>query len=371
MKKSIILSGVLLAVIGCHTPSSSIDAGDVEDRLAALESRRLPSSSTSYSGGRSGEPGHDAAPSPMILANRPAPHVVQVAVARDHALRSVSRPLVMSDVGDHAETGEVTEHVELDSTTTTTTNSNDYVRSAPLASFWDTVKRDLKAMPSDLWRDTKRVYANPVNLVILGGTLGGAIAIKGTDVDRSVEHHFNRNNDFKPPHHHFSEDWRDAFGAIGNPGTHFALAGLWYLIGQQSMDDKTYEVGKTLFSALMINGVTVMVGQAASYDRAPNGERGTLPSGHTSSSFVFASVMHKAYGHLVGIPLYGLATLAGYERVEDGEHYLSDVVMGGVLGLVVGHSVADGRDPEFFGWKLLPYASPQGGAGVAFVKTFE
>ena len=168
-----------------------------------------------------------------------------------------------------------------------------------------------------------------------------------------------------------SNDWRDAFGAIGNPGTHFALAGVWYLLGQQTCNDKTYEVGKTLFSALTINGLTVMIGQTASWDKSPNGEWGTFPSGHTSSSFVVASVMHEAYGHLVGIPLYGLATLAGIERLDDREHYFSDVVMGAVLGTVVGHSVASGRDPEFFGWKLLPYASPEGGAGVAFMKTLD
>jgi len=246
----------------------------------------------------------------------------------------------------------------------------DYARRPPLESFWDTVKRDVKYLPKDLWRDTKRVYANPMNLVILGTAYGGSLVLQQSGVDDSIENHFNEDNDFRPAHHHFKEDWRDAFGAIGNPGTHFALAGVWYLAGQQTMDDKTYEVGKTLFSALTINGLTVLLGQTATYDRGPNGELGTFPSGHTSSSFVFASVMHEAYGHLVGIPLYGLATLAGYERIEDGEHYFSDVVMGAVLGTVVGHSVASGRDPEFFGWKLLPYASTQGGTGVALVKSF-
>jgi hypothetical protein len=46
-------------------------------------------------------------------------------------------------------------------------------------------------------------------------------------------------------------------------------------------------------------------------------------------------------------------------------------VMGAVLGTVVGHSVASGRDPEFFGWKVLPYASPNAGSGVAFMKSLE
>ena len=371
MGKSIIITVIALTTCGCQGYLQRIDAGSVEDRLAAIESGRLrgPADAAALDDGRgSRAPAIDEASQPLVLTNRPAPRSVRIAVARDSAIRSLSRPLVMADLGDAAQEGESTEHVEL---ADSTSGSDGYERSSPLASFWDTVKRDVKAMPSDLWRDTKRVYANPVNLVILGGTLGGSIAIKESGVDRSVEHHFNRRNDFRPVHHHMNEDWRDAFGAVGNPGTHFALAGLWYLIGQQTMDDKTYEVGKTLFSALMINGLTVMVGQAASSDRAPNGERGTLPSGHTSSSFVVASVLHQAYGHAVGAPLYALATLVAHERVEDGEHYFSDVVMGGVLGLVVGHSVASGRDPEIFGWKILPYASTQGGAGVAFVKTLD
>ncbi|MFH1418390.1 MAG: hypothetical protein ABII12_08925 [Planctomycetota bacterium] len=34
-----------------------------------------------------------------------------------------------------------------------------------------------------------------------------------------------------------------------------------------------------------------------------------------------------------------------------------------------GHSVASGLEPEFFGWKLLPYASTNGGTGIAFSKS--
>jgi len=235
---------------------------------------------------------------------------------------------------------------------------------APLPSFRDTLKRDIKEMPRELWRDTKRVYANPANLVILGGAYAGSLALQKSGPDDTVERYYDRHDKT------FNNDWSDAFGAIGNPGTHFALAGAWYLAGQQTGDTKTYEVGKTLFSALAINGVTVMLGQSASWDKSPNGEWGTFPSGHTSSSFVMASVLHHAYGHAVGIPLYGVATLAGIQRLDSREHYLSDVVMGGVLGTLVGHSVASGRDPELFGWKICPYVNPDTGAsGIAFMKT--
>jgi hypothetical protein len=240
-----------------------------------------------------------------------------------------------------------------------------YLHKKPLPTFWENVKRDVKDMPHDLWHDTKRVYANPVNLAILATGVGGTMAMRETGPDDTVEDHY------RPGHHTFSSGFRNFFDAYGNPGTHFAIAGAWYVLGEQLQDDKTYNVSKTLASALIINGLTTYAGQAASWDRAPNGSWGTWPSGHTSSSFCIASVMDEAYGHVVGVPMYGLATLVAMERLDDRNHYFSDVVMGGVLGLVVGHSVASGREPEFFGWKILPYANPEGGAGVAFLKSTE
>jgi membrane-associated phospholipid phosphatase len=237
----------------------------------------------------------------------------------------------------------------------------------PLPGFWETVKRDVRAMPHDLWADTKAVYGSGPNLLILGLTYGGALALQESGPDDTVENSFSRNG-----HRTFGDDWRDGFAAVGNPGTHFALAGLWYLAGQQTRDEKTYNVGKTLFSALIVNGLSTVAGQAASWDRGPNGEWGTFPSGHTSSSFTFASVMHQAYGHWVGIPLYALSGLVAYERLESGEHYLSDVVMGGVMGLVIGHTVAGEHEFELFGGEVVPYVDPQtNSSGVAWVRHFK
>ena len=97
-----------------------------------------------------------------------------------------------------------------------------------------------------------------------------------------------------------------------------------------------------------------------------------MPSGHTSSTFALAAVLHHEYGAAVGIPLYGLGVGVAYSRLEDGEHYLSDVVMGGVLGLVIGHTVAnDGEPPRLFGGTILPYADQASGAmGIAWAKSF-
>lgn len=352
-----VCTGLAVALLssGCQSAGRSRGPYHLDARLRVVESARLDG-----------------------LCDRQAPRFDERGLGQTPASLGLSQAQPVWTLGDFGGVeGDITA-ADVETWTDGSTGEADradreekYSRRRPLASFRETLQRDVRYAPRDLWRDTKRVYGSPTNLVILGATYGGALALQQTGPDRSVERHFLRDGPFGTHrvHRHTRGGWRDAFATAGNPGTHFGLAGLFYLIGQQAGDDKTYEVGKTLFSALAINGVTVMLGQAATHDRAPNGERGTMPSGHTSSSFVVASVLHEAYGHAVGIPLYALAALVAHERLESNEHYLADVVMGAVLGTVVGHSVASGREPEFFGWKLHPWASPSGGTGIAFVKT--
>lgn len=230
----------------------------------------------------------------------------------------------------------------------------------PLPGFWETVERDLQNLPNDLWDDTKAVYGKAPNLIILGLTYGGSLAIQTTGPDDTIEDSLNHKTVFK-------EDVSDTFGALGNPAIHFGAAGVWYLIGQQRQDDKTYQVGRTLFSALTVNGLSTVAGKLASWDNSPNGEYFAFPSGHTSSTFTVASVMHQAYGPLAGVPLYGLGVLVAVERLDSGEHYFSDVVMGGVMGLVIGHGIASEHDLEIFGGRIVPFADPyQGATGVAW-----
>lgn len=235
----------------------------------------------------------------------------------------------------------------------------------PLPGFWQTVSRDLAGWPAVFWEDTKAVYTHPQNLLILGGAYGASLAIQETGPDDTVE------ASFRDRHHRtFKPDVLDGIGVLGNPGTHFGLAGLWYLAGQQAQDERTYTVGTKLFRALAVTGVSTLVGKGATWDRVPNGEFGSFPSGHTSSTFAFASVIHHEYGPLAGVPLYGLGALVAYGRLEENEHYLSDVVMGGVLGLVVGHTIAnDNQPPELFGGRIVPYADPHtASTGLAWIK---
>jgi len=231
----------------------------------------------------------------------------------------------------------------------------------PLPGFRETLARDLKGLPKELWSDTKAVYGNPWNLVFLLGA-GGASAALRPEVDDDIEDHYDR-------HHSLKEDWRDAFGAAGNPITHFAMAGLWYLVGQQAQDVKTYETGKRMFSALAITGLTTMLLKVAAYTESPNGENLAWPSGHVSSTMALATVLNHAYGPLVGVPMFGLTGLVALERLDSGEHHFSDVVFGAALGWVVAEQVMKEHAPEVLGGRIVPYADPaSGNAGIAWVK---
>jgi len=237
------------------------------------------------------------------------------------------------------------------------------IERGPPGRLFTSIKHDFEAMWGDVWSDTKLVYKDPTNLAILL-TAGGVSGALRPEVDDDIEDKFDES-------HAFSVGFRDALGIAGNPGTHFALAGLWYLIGTETGDTKTYEVSRTLFSGLVINGVSTMILKVAANTDSPNGEQLAWPSGHTSSVFTFAAIMHQSYGHVVGIPLYGLAGLAAFERLDDGEHHFSDVIFGGVMGLVVGHTVATGHRPQIFGGDIVPFADPVNGAGgIAWTKGF-
>jgi membrane-associated phospholipid phosphatase len=236
------------------------------------------------------------------------------------------------------------------------------VERGPLPSFGATVRRDLKALPRVLWHDTKAAFGDPWNLALLGAAGGASIALRTTNADYHVDEYYRER-------HTFDGDWPDTFATLGNPALHFAMAGVWYVAGQQLQDDKTYEVGRKLFNALAITGVSTMFLKVAAWDDSPNGEWGAWPSGHVSSTMTVATVLNGAYGPLVGVPMFGLTALVGVERMDDREHWLSDVVFGAVLGWVVGETVVKEHRPEILGGEVVPYVDPvRGGAGVAWVK---
>ncbi len=225
------------------------------------------------------------------------------------------------------------------------------------------IRQDLKNAPRWLWEDTKRVYLNPLNLALLL-TAGGASIAVHQHVDWTFNNKFNESRTCK-------EAWGDTANVLGYPPLHLAIAGAWYLAGYEFKDLKTYNVGKNLLSALIITDLSTVALKAAAADtEGPRGDHFSWPSGHTSSTFAMAAVLDRAYGHVVGVPMYALAGWVGFERMDDHQHMFSDVIFGAMLGIVVGNSVASGHLPQIAGGTILPYSDPaEGTAGICWWKS--
>ena len=141
--------------------------------------------------------------------------------------------------------------------------------------------------------------------------------------------------------------------------------------GQYDSEDiKAYETSKALLNALSINGLTTLALKGLVRTRSPNGDSHGWPSGHTSSTFCLATVMHEAYGPWVGIPLFAFASYVGYERIDARNHDFSDVLSGALIGMAIGHAVMQNHKPKVFGFELVPWLDPQGSVGVALTKRF-
>ncbi|GAG32515.1 unnamed protein product, partial [marine sediment metagenome] len=187
-------------------------------------------------------------------------------------------------------------------------------------SKWDTFMSDAWELPGVTVDNAVTVVQNPTNLVILG--VAGGLSIWGEfDFDNRLDERL-RGRDI------INDDWTIAVGTAGNPGTHFGIATALYAHGLLTENPKTYDFGKTLTHALVLNGLSTVALKLAANNHSPNGERWAWPSGHTSSTITVASVVHEYYGLLPAAPLYALTGLVMYERMITGEHWASDVIFG-------------------------------------------
>jgi membrane-associated phospholipid phosphatase len=227
---------------------------------------------------------------------------------------------------------------------------------------------DCRTLVPEFFQDVHGVFTreNVFCLLAVGGLSYAVHKTIDDDVAANTGRHANR--------------WgkgQEFFGGIGAPGHHFAaIAGL-YGYSLYAQDADLHDLSKSLFNAVAITGASTVLLKATmgSTTEAPSGEPdpfiGAWPSGHTSSSFAVASVLDEYYGPKVGVPAYLLAGLVGWERIDDREHDLSDVIFGAALGYVVGKTVARNHRGHFCGMELEPIVDPMTGAvGVSFERRF-
>ena len=112
-------------------------------------------------------------------------------------------------------------------------------------------------------------------------------------------------------------------------------------------NDSLADTGKlTFFSFLASQTLTGILKYSVNWDR-PYGESesrfdSSFPSGHTSGTFAFVSVIGYHYPKY-RVPLYLFATMIGLTRIALNEHYPSDVLAGASIGIISGLGVCKYR----------------------------
>lgn len=122
--------------------------------------------------------------------------------------------------------------------------------------------------------------------------------------------------------------------------------GLWG-VGKITGRPKIAETGSLLLRTLGLAQLAVAPIKFSVRRERPNkSNKLSFPSGHTANSFAIARLFQRRHGNYVGIPLYVLSGFVAAGRLEDDLHFLSDVVMGAVLGTIVGSSVTLGKSEK-------------------------
>ena len=130
-----------------------------------------------------------------------------------------------------------------------------------------------------------------------------------------------------------------------------------WALGPLLDDDRLACFGRDATESLLTSTFLVSVLKLAVDRKRPNGGDLSFPSGHSITAFCFAPVVSKYWGEGAGAVAYALATLTGLARVEGSHHYLSDVIAGATLGILVGETVV--RGPEGLSFTAAP-----GGVGL-------
>jgi len=189
------------------------------------------------------------------------------------------------------------------------------------------------------------------NAAILG--IGGTLSIVAHNSDPGLNQRFERGK--------WTEALYETGSMVGDGYVQIGGAVLTYAVGAAYQSPKVKHIGSDLIRAYVVAGVpTLVLKHTVKRDRPDSGPA-SFPSGHAAASFASATVLHRHLGWRGGVPAYLVATWVSMSRLHDKQHFASDVIFGGALGIVAGRTVArHGRS----NWVLVPTVTP-GGMGIA------
>ncbi|MCX6560599.1 MAG: phosphatase PAP2 family protein [Candidatus Aminicenantes bacterium] len=177
---------------------------------------------------------------------------------------------------------------------------------------------------------------------------------------------------------------------MGSSGA-WGVAAAFICVGWLANNDQALETGVLATMAMLESGalVTILKGLAGRqrplwadgedhwsgpvgfFKRFGSGQYGrydSFPGGHSITAFSLATVLAMQYRETVWVPIvaYTMATGVALSRVTEGKHWLSDCVVGGVLGCVISRMVVLNHRSRYH---ILPAAGSVHGS-PSFTLTF-
>lgn len=169
------------------------------------------------------------------------------------------------------------------------------------------------------------------NLIPLA--IGTGVTLAGRPADDNVARFFS------------AEDRWGGYDSVGKQlgKTHLIgpAVGLAFLASRTTDNEKFQRFSYSVAQGFIItNGITGGTKLATNRTRPDGTDQRSFLSGHTSNSFVVASVLAHHYGWKAGVPAFAVAAYIGSSRFHSSKHFVTDVAAGATLGFIVGRTVS-------------------------------
>jgi len=204
---------------------------------------------------------------------------------------------------------------------------------------------DLVQLPALALKDTRQVFAAPSrwdsqDWAIAGlGTAGflGAAFLVDSRLDRRTREH--------------PGDSLKGLEPLGGAGSLLIVGGAYLggsVFGQDALKSYGTDAGLSMVVAELgivlplkyLTGRSRPKANQGSGHFSPFGGDVSFPSTHTTQAFILASVLSEHTDNpWVSAGAYGVASLVGLSRIQQREHFFSDVLAGAAIGTFVGRTV--------------------------------
>lgn len=220
----------------------------------------------------------------------------------------------------------------------------------------DTTDRPFKRLIPNLFSDLRRLPSKDSAVVF---SVGSVLSLGAYPLDDYVTEHAADGTD-------------QVFAVGGGVGSGYTQAGgalAVYVIGKLTKHPTMSHLGADLIRVQALTGfVTHGLKLAIRRDR-PGSDivrmpaTYSFPSAHASASWASATVLWRHLGWKTGVPATLFAIYASGSRIQQKQHFLSDVLFGASIGVAAGRTITVGHQRRTL---IVTPSAVRGGVGVVF-----